>query len=175
MDVLLFSDTSSFEYVSEGSDIKDVKELTKNTYQPNGSTALFDAIVKATSSYKIKYDTLTPAKRPDKVLVILITDGEENSSREFPRNKVDEVKALITKRKSENWQFMFLCSTEDAVLTGESLGVSRGNTMQFQNTTLGNSAMYSSVAMGATMYRSASVKSKGFSAMSDNLLAEDQD
>lgn len=173
MDVLLFSSADKIEYVSEGVDINEVAELTSETYQPNGTTALFDAIVKATSNYKLKYDALKPSKRPDKVLVIAITDGEENSSQEFPASKVGDVKALITKRKSENWQFMFLCSTEDAVLTGESLGVSRGNTMQFTNSDVGNQAMYSAVASAATMYRSTSLRSKSFSKISDNLLAED--
>jgi len=173
MDVLLFSSADKIDYISQGVDISEVAELTSETYRPQGTTALFDAIVKATSTYKLKYDELKPSKRPDKILVIAITDGEENSSTEFPISKVGDVKALITKRKSENWQFMFLCSTEDAVLTGESLGVSRGNTMQFTNSDLGNQAMYSAVASAATMYRSTSLRSKSFSKVSDNLLAED--
>lgn len=175
MDVLLFSDPTNIKYVSQNADIKDVKELTSETYTPNGSTALFDAIAAATTNYKLLQSTQTPSKKADKVLVVIITDGEENASKEYPRNKIDEIKALITKRKSENWQFIFLCSTENAVLTGQSLGVSRGNTMQFMNTNVGNQAMYSSVANAATVFRGTSLKSKSFSKTSENLLSDDND
>lgn len=174
MDLMLFSYPTDIKYTVEGQDIQTVEELNDKTYQPDGGTALHDAIVKATSNYKVKYDALTPAKRPEKVLVIIITDGQENASKEYPKSAVDQVKALITKRKSENWQFLFLCSTEDTALTGEALGVSKGNTLQFANTDFGNQAMYASVSSATMKFRTSSLRSKSYESMSNNLLAEDE-
>jgi len=175
MNVVLFSsyDRITPLYNDQILDVKEIQELTPLTYVPEGMTALNDAIVQSMTSYKLKMNTMKPSKRPDKVLVIIVTDGEENNSREYPKSKVDEVKGLITKRKAENWQFMFLCATEEAALTGESLGVSKGNVFQYQNTALGNSVMFGAMSMAATSYRSVSTNDKNYKAKTDNLLAED--
>lgn len=176
MNVVLFSSHDKITplYDDKILDVKDIQELNNKTYVPEGSTALNDAIVQSMTSFKLKENDMKKSQRPDKVLVIIVTDGEENASREYPKSKVDEVKKLITKRKEENWQFMFLCSTEDAALTGEALGVSKGNTFQYSNTAQGNEMMYASMAMATTNFRGASVKSKNFAKLSNNLLAEDE-
>jgi hypothetical protein len=175
MNVVLFSsyDRITPLYEDKILDVKDVQELTPLTYVPDGMTALNDAIVQSMTSYKLKMNTMKPSKRPEKVLVIIVTDGEENNSREYPKSKVDEVKGLITKRKAENWQFMFLCATEEAALTGESLGVSKGNTFQYTNDLKGNAVMFNAMSIATSSYRGASVKDKNFLSKTDNLLAED--
>lgn len=175
MNVVLFSSADNITplYNDRILDIKDVQELTTETYVPDGSTALNDAIVQSMTSFKLKENNMKPSQKPHKVLVIIVTDGDENASREYPKSKVDEVKKLITMRKEQNWQFVFLCSTEDTALTGESLGISRGNTFQFTNDAVGNNVMYSTLSMATASFRNASTKSKSFSKLSNNLLAED--
>lgn len=175
MNVVLFSGPDQITPLYEDRilDVKEVEELTSENYRPNGNTALNDAIVQSMVSFKLKENAMKPSQQPDKVLVIIVTDGEENSSREYPKSKIDEVKKLITKRKTENWQFMFICSTEDAALTGEALGVSKGNVFQYTNDAVGNNIMYSTLSMATTSFRSASVKSKNFQAVSENLLSDE--
>jgi hypothetical protein len=175
MDVILFSSHDKYTVVEEGKDIQEVKPMTSLTYVPNGNTALYDAIAKATTAYKLKHNDMKPSQRPDKVLVLIVTDGEENDSREYPRTDVDQIRNLVNKRKSENWQFLFLCSTENAALTGQALGVSAGNTLKFANTDLGNHVMYSTLSVAAANYRTTSVKSKNFNKVSENLLADADD
>jgi len=173
MNVVLFSSHNRITplYDDRILDVHEVQELNNQTYQPNGCTALNDAIVLSLTSFKLKENQMKPSQRPDKVLVIIVTDGEENDSREYPKWKIDEVKALITKRKSENWQFMFLCSTEDAALTGEALGVSQGNVFKYTNDTVGNAVMFDTMAFAASSYRGMSTKEKDFSIKSANLVS----
>lgn len=168
---LLFDD--HFEPMNGGKviDINDVPELTNKTFIPRGTTALFDAIGKSVNGYKAEV-TSKKLNAADKVLVIIVTDGYENASREFKQNDVAD---MITYQKKQNWQFMFLCSTEDAVTVGTSLGVSKGNTFKFQNTAQGNKHLYAKVARSASSYRGMSVNSLSFSADSDSLLADDKE
>ncbi len=171
MDLVLFSDHDQIERVFENTDIQDVPELNSQTYIPDGMTALHDAIGGSIKKFNTYQQPLTKAKRPDKVLMIIITDGRNNDSREF--TDLDLLKGTINKLKSENWQFLFLCSTEDAIMTGLNLGMSRGNTLQFSNTAEGNANLYEVVADASISFRSTSVSSRSFDKLSNNLLAED--
>ena len=72
-------------------DLKDVPALTEKEYNPNGYTALNDAIgITLTAVGKILAD-LPEYERPDKVLVTIITDGEENASREYNSQLIKEM------------------------------------------------------------------------------------
>lgn len=175
MDVILFSDYTKYTVVHDGVDIQSVPELNNKTYVPDGMTALYDAIAKATTTFQLKLNNMKPSQKPEKVLVVIVTDGAENNSQEFPKGKVDEIKALILKRKTENWQFLFICSTEDTALTGEALGISKGNTLQFVNTNAGNSAMYATLNSASASYRKTNLKSQSFAKVSENLISDVDD
>lgn len=172
MSVVLFDDKYEPLYDGKDVDLSEVKELTTSTFVPRGSTALYDAIGKSIHNYMATYDKAKKSDRPDKVLVIIVTDGEENSSKEYDSTKVNE---LITDRKKNNWQFMFLCATEDAFKTGAKLGVSAGNTFQFANTGHGNQVMYAKMSSATAMYRSTPTSSASFKVTADNLLNDEDD
>lgn len=164
---MLFDD--KFEPLNDGKvlNIKDVPELTTATFVPRGSTALFDAIGKTVNAYKS--DSENDA---DKVLVIIITDGHENASRKYSQKDIAD---LIKFQKKQNWQFLFLCSTEDAVTVGKSLGVSGGNTMKFTNTGAGNVAMYASLSKSVGSFRRMSTNDANYSAKVNSLLADEDE
>jgi hypothetical protein len=164
---MLFDD--KFEPLNDGKvlNIKDVPELTTATFVPRGSTALFDAIGKTVNSYKSD-----ATNKADKVLVIIITDGLNNASREYSQRDISD---LITAQKKNNWQFLFLCSTENAITVGQSLGVSRGNTFQFQNTSLGNQELYSKVSNAVINFRGMQTNQANYSAKVDSLLLDEDE
>ena len=78
-------------------DLKNVKALTDKNYKPNACTNLYDAIGKVVSE--------TEAKKNEKVLLVILTDGEENSSKEYDKKGI---KILIEEKQKEGWQFVFL-------------------------------------------------------------------
>jgi uncharacterized protein YegL len=99
--------------------LADVRRLDSHTYLPGGNTALNDAI--GITVRRVEAD------RPqvDKVITVIMTDGEENSSREWTH---DAVRSLITQKESEGmWTFVFLGASLDAWDQGRRYGVPLSN------------------------------------------------
>jgi hypothetical protein len=121
-----------FEQIYKNVDVNDVKDLTSDTYQPRGCTALYDAVGKTVNSVGVDLNALPENERPEKVLVVVITDGLENASREFDAKKVRE----MVKHQTEvyNWEFVFLGANIDTWSTGESIGVAGCNTISYAST-----------------------------------------
>lgn len=103
--------------------------------EPRGSTALHDAIVVSTTTFGDALSQLPEDERPGTVMVIVVTDGQENASREA---KLSDVKSLITKQQDVyNWEFLFLGADQDAMETGESFGLRKGSSMSYTATAAG--------------------------------------
>jgi uncharacterized protein YegL len=99
--------------------LKKVQKLDTKSYQPGGNTALNDAIGITIR----KVDANHP--RVDKVVTVIMTDGEENSSREWTH---DAVKGLISQKESEGtWTFVFLGAAPDAWDQGRGYGIPAAN------------------------------------------------
>jgi Mg-chelatase subunit ChlD len=102
---------------------------------PKGGTSLHDAIVRASNEFGEKLAALPEDERPGTVLVTVVTDGEENSSRESTQS---DVKELITKQQDEfSWNYVFLGANQDAVLTGASFGLRKGASLTYAATSSG--------------------------------------
>ena len=98
-----------------------VPELNDSTFQPRSMTALFDAMGKTIIDLGRKLEAMQDADRPDRVLLVTITDGMENSSKEFTQANV---KALIEQQtKKYQWDFVFIGANQDAVLTAKGFGI----------------------------------------------------
>ena len=109
--LIVFSDT--YKIVLDDMNGKDIPELTSEHYTPNGMTALYDAI-----GYGI---TLQKERKTNNVLVVILTDGEENSSMKYTR---DEIKKLTTNMKEEfKWAFMYLGANQDSYSVSKNLGI----------------------------------------------------
>ena len=122
--------------------IAEVEGLTTSTYTPRGATPLYDAIGTTITA-------LAPEVNGRSVLVIIMTDGQENASHEYTANKV---KALIKAKEAEgNWTFVYLGANQDAWLAGQAFGMHAGNTMNYAT---GNSKMVFGNLSHATMTRS---------------------
>lgn len=102
---------------------------------PNGSTSLHDAIVRASSQFGQTLAGLAEDDRPGTVMVVIVTDGQENSSTESTKA---DVKALITEQQDTyNWNFVFLGANQDAVLAGESFGLRSGASLTYNASAAG--------------------------------------
>ncbi len=113
---------NNYELLHDRIDIKAVSPITEKEYQVGGSTALLDAIGR--TIYKIGNAQKHTADdyRAEKVMFVIITDGEENSSREYSAEKI---KAQIERQKTKyGWEFIFLGANIDAVETAGRFGIS---------------------------------------------------
>lgn len=63
---------------------------------------------------------LPEEQRPKDVVFIVVTDGQENSSREWTRN---EVFAQVRERTGQGWVFLYIGANQDAVREGARYGV----------------------------------------------------
>lgn len=101
----------------------DIKRVPRIHLHPRGGTALNDATMQGIFSA----DRATAAKK----IVVIVTDGEENASREY---KAHQVRAAIEQRGT--WAFMFF-GTEKAFRQAADYGVSAQNVMSYQTNGLG--------------------------------------
>jgi len=138
--------------VVDFSSAKDYRELI-NTTDPD---ALLDSVAEAysTRGWTALYDAIgfafakVPADQ-DGVFVNILTDGEENDSKEL-RSK--DVKALIAAGKAKGWAITFMGTDENCINTAVSLGISKGNTMQFMNTAAGVRGSLETTKLSRTAY-----------------------
>jgi hypothetical protein len=95
-------------------------------------TALHDAIVSSTSTFGEALSQIPEEDRPGTVMVIIVTDGQENASKEAT---IKDVKALITQQQDVyGWDFVFLGANQDALETGDSFGLRKGASMTYAAT-----------------------------------------
>jgi len=114
---------------------KDLSAVEHLSLVPSGMTALHDAIGQAIDSEGSKLEGLPEDERPGKVILVTITDGFENSSREYT---ADAVKALVEHQTKEyGWEFVFLGANQDAVLTADQYGISRDASLTYAATGAG--------------------------------------
>ncbi|MFC8386659.1 VWA domain-containing protein [Nocardia sp. NPDC057272] len=97
--------------------------------QPRGGTALYDALGKLVTSVGSELAGRPEHERPGTVIVVVLTDGHENSSREWTHAAV---KSLITQQQDVyNWTFVFLGANMDAVEVGSNLGFDPGSAITY--------------------------------------------
>lgn len=141
----------AFHVVYEAVPLHVAVPLTMATYRPMGGTALLDAIGETVTRTGERLAALSEAERPDKVLVVIITDGEENSSRIYTRQQVFDM--ISHQQDVYNWQFVFIGANQDAIATGAGIGIRAMNTMSFDASDEGYAAMTKSLSEAAASYR----------------------
>lgn len=114
---------TEYDLLEDFTDIKNVKE--ELSVKPRGGTALLDAIGKTIVSVGEKLAKMKEKDRPMKVMIVVQTDGEENSSKEF---KKDAIKKLIDEQTNTyKWQFQFIGASLDSVNEARDWGFNAAN------------------------------------------------
>jgi len=88
--------------------------------EPRGGTALYDAIGHCINGFTSEMEALPPHARPSKVVLLVATDGKDNSSVGFTVESVREL--VAAKQDVEGWEALFMGAEQDAVREGERLG-----------------------------------------------------
>jgi hypothetical protein len=122
----------------------DVRPLDGGSYQPRAATPLYDAVGRS-----IK---MLDARQPKgKVIFCIITDGYENASHEYTQKAVLD---LVTAKRAEGWEFVFMGANIDAYAAGGALGVPGTSTYGYASTGASTQAAFSNVSHSTTMFRS---------------------
>jgi uncharacterized protein YegL len=117
-----------------------VAKLDETTYRPGGNTALFDAVGNTVQT--------VVTEGFDKIITVIMTDGEENSSREWTVQAIHEL--IGKKEASGNWSFVFLGANLDAFKQGVALGVPAANAFCYDPANY--RGVYASLAQGTNSF-----------------------
>lgn len=128
--------------------LESVEPLTAADYVPRGSTALLDAIGQTINALEKDW----VAEKPDRAIMVIVTDGYENASQEFKKNKIKEM--IQAREKSGKWAFIYLGADVDAFAEAATLGINLSNSAGYTKSAKGMSTAYASVSDTVSVMRS---------------------
>lgn len=118
-----------YEVVYSGIDIHEVMGLTDTSYEPRGTTALLDAIGRTFEETRDRLFLSKKEEEDHQVVFMIITDGQENASKEYSRKNIFN---MIRKGEERyKWQFVFLGANQDAIEEASHLGIQESRSMTF--------------------------------------------
>lgn len=133
---LVLFDTE-YEFLYKGTPIKDVLQVA---LVPRGGTALLDAIGRAINETGERLSKMDEKDRPGLVVFVILTDGEENSSKEFTAEKIKEM--IEHQKNVYKWVFTYLGANQDAFKVAAKYGIGAASSANFntQKTSAGFAA-----------------------------------
>lgn len=111
-----FSSRGIYKKVLDFSPLDKIENLSKANYSPMGATALNDSFARLIQETGLVLNNLPENERPENVLIVSITDGEENNSVEFT---TEQLKTLIKEQEEKyNWKFLYIGANQDSFQEG---------------------------------------------------------
>lgn len=159
LSLVQFDTENHYEVIHDMQPIKNISELTPETFVPRGGTPLLDTLGKSIGELEGKIVHMKKGK-PDNVVVVIITDGQENASHEYRK---DQIAKIIKDRQDAGWQFVFLSADLNAIGDASAYGITRQTTMAYDANAKGTSNMFRSLSMNVTAYASGITKCCAFS------------
>lgn len=117
--VSYFKFADEVEEVYIGKDVNEVEYLD-GKYRPCGLTALFDGVGTAIDKVGAWIDKMPESEKPEKNLIVVMTDGGENYSKEYTAAKVKEM--IKHQEDKYNWSFIYMGSDLTDAKDANSLG-----------------------------------------------------
>lgn len=148
---LILFDTEP-KLVLDGVNIKEVVPLDQHSYNVGGMTAMNDAIALGINTIGAKLHKMREEDRPGKVIVSIMTDGQENASTGF---STDNIKDMINHQTEKYaWEFIFMAANIDVNVVSDQIGIRSQNRYSFNADSAGVDMAYSTLSMSTSLYRS---------------------
>jgi Mg-chelatase subunit ChlD len=136
-----------YQMIYEAKKIGKVEPLNDHLYVPRGMTALLDAVGHTVKLTKKRFDHLKKGA-PDKMIFVIITDGYENSSVKYTKEKV--FKKVRKMEKDYGWEFVYLGANQDAIAEASRFGISGKRAMTFAGDEEGVKNMFGAVSFNVS-------------------------
>jgi len=150
-----FDTQDPHEVVYGRTSLGEVPELTGDTYMPRASTPLYDALAFTIDHIGGILDKLPEEEKPEHVVFAILTDGLENSSREYDKAAV--FARVSHQQEKWGWKFIYLGANQDAMVEAAFLGIKYDpqgqNIANFVASAEGTEKAYRSASRSATHYR----------------------
>lgn len=127
-----------------------IHKVPRLELRPRGGTALLDAMGRVIGETAGR---LSVRRQPARVILVTITDGQENSSREFTRDQVFSLVRQHTDR--HDWQFVFLGANQDAIQEAARMGIDSGAAMTYRATDRGARHVWAATGEAVARHRCA--------------------
>jgi len=145
MTIALFD--NEYILMCSGKPIEEVEPFNEKTYVPRGSTALLDAVGRTINE--------TNQRNPEKAIIVVLTDGHENSSHEFTKQAI---KKMIADCETKGWVVIYLSADANAFEDGRTVGVGVNNIMSFSADQRGANVGTMAASYATSAYRSGGVQ-----------------
>lgn len=160
-----------YRRIIKNTNVKEVKPLTEKTYHPTGMTALFDAVVEASEQLEKEIpDLIKEMKKKPAVLTVVLTDGEENSSRKHDQECYQK---LVKDLEKDDWTFVYLGANQDSWGNAARYGITRGNSGDWDASSRGVYTVMDSLVKNTVAYAANASAGGGGNVSNFNSLAED--
>ncbi len=150
---------TEYEFVHKA---KPIAEIGRFVLNPRGGTALLDAVGRSISETGQRLSATPEDQRPGLVVFVILTDGQENSSKEFTQEKIKEM--IKTQSESYKWQFVFLGANQDSFASAGGIGITSNMAANYTSAGMAFAATSSNVARSRSMVKSGLAADMSYSA-----------
>lgn len=146
-----------YNMIHDGVNIKEVKDMTTAEYMPTGMTAMLDAVGMTINHVGQKLAALPEEERPEKVLFTVVTDGKDNSSKEFNWKTVRNM--IKHQHDKYSWVFTFLGANIDVDRVSDNLGIDKMLSKRYTASKIGTQKVFSATSKAMSFARGVSADS----------------
>ena len=139
---VLFDDEC--EVIHDRVPIEKIEKMTDKQYYVRGCTALLDAVGGAIHHIGNVHKYARKEDRPEKTIVVITTDGMENASRKYSREKIE--KMVKKQQKKYGWEFIFIGANIDAYAEAQKYGIRKDRAVNYVSDTIGTAGVYAGVS-----------------------------
>lgn len=125
--LIQFDSQNPYEVIHDAVPMAEVPALTADTFRPRASTPLLDALGKTIQRLELKLADWRAEERPGKVIIVVMTDGQENASRRYSAKRIRDL--IKVKEQLLGWEFVFLSSDLRAVNDSHHQGIAPSKSM----------------------------------------------
>ena len=141
-------DSEAVERFREPVDLQACQPLSREEFQPRGATPLLDAV--GVTIAKLDHDW--QAVQPDRAIVVIVTDGQENASREYRKAQLKQL--IEARQQTGKWSFLYLGANVDAFAEAGEIGILGANSAGYTSSRRGTSALYRTLSSNVRDMRS---------------------
>ena len=139
---VLFDDVC--EVIHDRVPIEKIEKMTDKQYYVRGCTALLDAVGGAIHHIGNVHKYAREEDRPEKTIVVITTDGMENASCKYSRDKIE--KMVKRQQKKYGWEFIFIGANIDAYAEAQKYGIRKDRAVNYVCDDIGTANVYAGVS-----------------------------
>ena len=134
-------------------DMIELEQVGPLQLEPRGMTALLDGMGETIDTVRRNIMEMDSEERPARCIFIFITDGGENSSQEYTRDRVFQMIQDCQSDEEINYEFIFMGANQDAIASGNSFGIRQDASITYDASNSGTRGAYATLSRNITEYR----------------------